>query len=60
MFQLFLCFRFYHFFFVNKIDKNFLLKPEALALMEAASFCAGVRHKRYSVQQETAPYNNEY
>jgi len=23
--------------------------------MEATSFCGGVRHKRYSVQQETAP-----
>ena len=30
------------------------MKPTALALMEAVSFCAGVRHKRYSVQQETA------
>ena len=28
------------------------MKTELLALMEAASFCAGVRHKRYSVQQE--------
>jgi hypothetical protein len=26
-----------------------------LALMEAASSCGGVRHKRYSVQQEIAP-----
>lgn len=25
--------------------------------MEAASFCAGVRHKRYSGQQEIAPEN---
>ena len=31
------------------------MKTEALALMETASFYAGVRHKRYSVQQETAP-----
>ncbi|MFH6994658.1 hypothetical protein [Flavobacterium sp. FlaQc-48] len=28
------------------------MKTIALALMEAASFCAGVRHKRYSGQQE--------
>jgi hypothetical protein len=34
---------------------NLLVKPTALALMEAASFCAGVRHKRYSIQQEIAP-----
>jgi hypothetical protein len=33
------------------------MKTDALALMEAASFCAGVRHKRYSGQQETAPQN---
>jgi hypothetical protein len=31
------------------------MKRNALALMEAASFCAGVRHKRYSGQQEIAP-----
>ena len=31
------------------------MKTIALALMEAASFYAGVRHKRYSVQQEPAP-----
>jgi len=31
------------------------MKPKALALMETASFCGGVRHKRYSVQQEPAP-----
>ena len=36
-------------------QQNPLMKPIALALMEAASFCAGVRHKRYSVQQESAP-----
>jgi len=28
------------------------MKPIALALMEAASFCGGVHHKRYSGQQE--------
>jgi len=28
--------------------------------MEAASFCAGIRHKRYSVQQEIAPENYAY
>jgi hypothetical protein len=33
------------------------MKTNALALMEAASFCAGVRHKKYSGQQETAPEN---
>ncbi|WP_257682205.1 MULTISPECIES: hypothetical protein [Flavobacterium] len=31
------------------------MKPTALALMGAASFCAGVWHKRYSGQQERAP-----
>ncbi|WP_262510118.1 hypothetical protein [Flavobacterium hydrophilum] len=35
------------------------MKPRALALMAAASFCAGVRHKRYSVQQESAPVHNK-
>jgi len=29
--------------------------PKALAQMETASFCGGVRHKRYSVQLEKAP-----
>ena len=29
----------------------------ALARMETASFCGGVRHKRYSVQPETASKN---
>jgi hypothetical protein len=33
-------------------------QPNALALMETASFCGGVRHKRYSVQPETAPENH--
>jgi len=37
--------------------KNVLIKTEFLALMGAASFCGGVRHKRYSGQQETAPEN---
>jgi hypothetical protein len=31
-----------------------ILFPNALALMEVASFYAGVRHKRYSAQQEIA------
>jgi hypothetical protein len=31
------------------------MKTELLALMAAASFCGGVRHKRYSEQQEIAP-----
>jgi hypothetical protein len=30
------------------------MKPNALALIEAASFCGGVRHKRYSGEQEIA------
>ncbi len=30
------------------------MKTNGLALMETTSFCAGVRHKRYSGQQETA------
>ncbi|MFH7002703.1 hypothetical protein [Flavobacterium bizetiae] len=33
------------------------MKTKALALMGAASFWAGVRHKRYSGQQEIAPEN---
>jgi hypothetical protein len=33
----------------------FLEVTSALALMETASFCAMVWHKRYSEQQETAP-----
>jgi len=33
------------------------MKTKALALMGAASFCGGVRHKRYSGQQEIAPEN---
>jgi len=37
---------------------KFLLKTIALALMGTASFCGGVRHKRYSGQQETAPENS--
>jgi len=28
------------------------MKTGLLALMEAASFCGGVRHKRYSEQQD--------
>jgi hypothetical protein len=35
----------------------FLLKKGAIALMEAASFCGGVRRKRYSGQQVPAPEN---
>jgi hypothetical protein len=31
------------------------MKPKVLALMETASFCGGVWHKRYSEQQEKAP-----
>jgi len=31
------------------------LKTDALALMGTASFCGGVRRKRYSGQQEIAP-----
>ena len=39
-----------------KINRRlFLIKPKAIALMVTASFCAGVRHKRYSGQQEKAP-----
>ncbi|KQB37303.1 hypothetical protein RC62_2469 [Flavobacterium aquidurense] len=41
----------------KKSNKNVLIKPKALALIGAASFFAGVRHKRYSGQQETAPEN---
>ncbi len=38
-----------------KLVCHIIIKPKALALMGTASFCGGVRHKRYSVQQETAP-----
>jgi hypothetical protein len=31
------------------------MKTNVPALVETASFCAGVRHKRYSGQQELAP-----
>lgn len=31
------------------------MKKDGLALMVMASFCDGVRHKRYSGQQEIAP-----
>ena len=31
------------------------MKTNALALMETASSCGGVRNKRYSGQQEIAP-----
>jgi|UPI0003473C98 hypothetical protein len=34
------------------------MKMNALALMAAASFCAGVRDKRYSGQQELASENS--
>lgn len=36
---------------------NLLMKPKSLALMGATSFCGGVRHKRYSEQQEIASEN---
>jgi hypothetical protein len=36
------------------------MNRNALALMEATSFCAGVRHKRYSGQQEIAPTYSVY
>jgi hypothetical protein len=51
--HIFISFEFYKFNFV--VRKKSLLKIGALALMEAASFYGGVRHKRYSVQQEIAP-----
>jgi len=38
-----------------KFKSKLLLKTGLLALMVAASFCAGVQHKRYSGQQESAP-----
>ena len=55
-----MCFVIFLFFFeLNKTNfvrlKKGLFNWVALALMETASFCAGVRRKRYSVQQETAP-----
>jgi hypothetical protein len=34
---------------------NFVLKTNALAQMETASCCPGVRDNRYSVQLEIAP-----
>jgi hypothetical protein len=35
--------------------RSAFIETNALALMVAASSCAGVRHKRYSEQQEIAP-----
>ena len=46
------------FSFVEMTRLGYFLKTKALALMGAASFCAGVRRKRYSGQQETAPENH--
>jgi hypothetical protein len=37
------------------LKNEVLLKKDGLALMEAASFCGGVRRKRYSGQQVSAP-----
>jgi hypothetical protein len=34
------------------VNRNLLDVYQILALMETASFCGGVRHKRYSVQQD--------
>jgi hypothetical protein len=34
------------------------MKTKALAQMGTASFCGGVRHKRYSGQQEIASQNS--
>jgi hypothetical protein len=36
------------------------MKMDALALMESTSFCAGVRHKRYSGQKEIAPNDTAF
>jgi hypothetical protein len=44
------------FAFNFRFDFRFVFTPNALALMEATSSCGGVRHKRYSVQQEKAPH----
>ncbi len=41
--------------FLNQISTKLLMKMYVLAQMGAASFCAVVRHKRYSGQLETAP-----
>ncbi|HQZ24449.1 MAG TPA: hypothetical protein PLD18_04045 [Flavobacterium sp.] len=36
----------------NPYKKDSFIKTNALALMETASSCGGVRHKRYSGQQD--------
>ena len=41
----------------NNLKKNIKIhsyEKDCPALMEAASFCAGVRRKRYSAQQDTS------
>jgi hypothetical protein len=39
------------------ISKISPVTQNPIALIEVASFCAGVRHKRYSGEQESAPEN---
>ncbi|MFD1602729.1 hypothetical protein ACFSC2_08275 [Flavobacterium artemisiae] len=57
-FLIFMSFDDYKIIFV--VQENFLLKTGVLALMGAASFCGGVRHKRYSVQQVPASNSSDF
>jgi hypothetical protein len=47
---------FFKFNMVNFVEESgCLFDMKTLALMVTASFCGGVRHKRYSGQQDSAP-----
>jgi hypothetical protein len=41
-----------YYYISTPLKKEFFIETNALALMVAASSCAGVRHKRYSGQQD--------
>jgi len=43
--------------FIKASYENLSLSPDGRIAL-AITFCAGVRHKRYSGQQETAPEKN--
>jgi hypothetical protein len=52
---------FFEFNKVNFVEENkcrFI--SESIALMGTASFCGGVRHKRYSGQRDLAPKKNKF
>ncbi|WP_165587174.1 hypothetical protein [Flavobacterium sp. MEB061] len=53
--EAFLIILFFGFYLGLINNSKFLVLRRGLALMGTASFCGGVRHKRYSGQQEIAP-----